>query len=210
MQRRDFAAAAALAGLGLAVQAQPASAPVEGRQYQRLRQPQPTPADKIELIEFFWFGCPACFAFDPVLEAWTKTLPPDVAFRRVPVGFNALHKLHQRMFYALEAMGQEAAVHERVFNAIHRERADITDEAAITALMGRLGVDAARFKSTFNAFGVQSKAQQAVKLSQAYGVDSIPTLAVAGRFTTSPSSAGGGREAVAVAEHLIRLARNKG
>lgn len=207
MLRRDFTAAAALAGLGLNVQAQ---SPIEGRQFKRLNPPQPTAADKIEVIEFFWFGCPACFAFDPVLELWTKTLPPDVAFRRVHVGFAALHKLHQRMFFALEAMGQEAAVHERLFNAIHKDHADVTSEDKIVALVARLGLDAARFKATFNAFGVQSKAQQATRLSQAYGVDSIPTLAVSGRFTTSPAMAGGGREAVAVAEHLIRLTRNKG
>jgi thiol:disulfide interchange protein DsbA len=216
MKRRDFSALVgicALPGLTLAQ-----GGPVEGRQYQRLGQPLPTPAGKIEVLEFFWYGCPHCFAFDPVLEAWVKTLPSDVSFRRVHVGFNAMIKLHQKLFYALEAMGKEAEVHEAVFNAFHKERLDLSDEKSITAMVGRLGVDTAKFKDAFNSFGVQTKASQAVKLSEAYRIDGVPALGVAGRFLTSPSMAGvrgqaeisQGQQAVAVADYLVKLARNKG
>src|SRR6218665_3853548 len=120
MKRRDFSAVlglSAVSGLALAQ-----GAPVEGRHYQRLSQPLPTPPGKVEVLEFFWYGCPHCFAFDPVLEAWVKQLPADVTFRRVHVGFRANIKLHQRLFYALEAMGKEAELHARVFNAFHRDR----------------------------------------------------------------------------------------
>jgi len=214
MKRRDFSALvgiSALPGLTLAQ-----GGPVEGRQYQRLGQPLPTPPGKIEVVEFFWYGCPHCYAFDPVLEAWVKTLPADVSFRRVPAGFNAMYKLHQKLFYALEAMGKLAQVHEGVFNAFHRERLDLSDEKDITAMVARLGVDPVKFKEAFNSFGVQTKASQATKLSEAYRIDGVPALGVAGRFWTSPATAGArgqseialGQQAVAVADYLIKLARN--
>ncbi|MDN3918876.1 thiol:disulfide interchange protein DsbA/DsbL [Roseateles violae] len=217
LRRRDFSAlmgASALSASGLAL-AQ--GGPVEGKQYQRLGTPLPTPPGKIEVVEFFWYGCPHCFAFDPTLEAWIKTLPADVAFRRVHVGFNAMIKLHQKLFYALEAMGKEAEVHDAVFNAFHRESRDLNSEAAITAMVGNLGIDKDKFKQAFNSFGVQTKASQAIKLSEAFRIDGVPALGIGGRFWTSPSMAGAGRpgqselalgqQAVAIADHLIKLVR---
>jgi thiol:disulfide interchange protein DsbA len=219
LRRRDFSAlvgVAAVAGLSAGGPARAQGAPVEGKQYQRLGTPLPTPPGKIEVIEFFWYGCPHCFAFDPTLEAWVKTLPADVAFRRVHVGFNAMIKLHQKLFYALEAMGKEAEVHQAVFNAFHVQGLNVSDEAAITAMVGRLGIDTAKFKEAFNSFGVATKASQAVKLSEAFRIDGVPALGVAGRFLTSPSMAGTrgqselalGQQATAVADHLIKLARS--
>jgi len=215
MKRRDFSALvgiSALPGLALAQ-----GGPVEGRQYQRLGQPLPTQPGKIEVIEFFGYMCPHCYAFDPLLEAWLKTLPADVSFRRAHVGFNAMYKLHQKLFFALEAMGKEAQVHEGVFNSIHKERLDLSDEKSITAMVARLGVDAAKFKEAFNSFGVQTKAAQATKLSESYRIDGVPALGVAGRFWTSPSMAGArgqsemalGQQALAIVDHLIKLSRNK-
>jgi thiol:disulfide interchange protein DsbA len=221
MQRRDFNVLAGLAGLlgtGLAPSAfAQGGAPVEGQQYRRLPQPLPTTAGKIELIEFFWYGCPHCFIFDPSLNQWLHTLPADVAFRRVHVGFGAIHKLHQRLFYALEAMGKEAEVHERVFAAFHIERVDVSDDDAVFALVSRLGLNLAQFKTAYASFGVQSKCMQATRLSNDYLIDGVPTLGVAGRFITSPSMAGKqgqnerelGVQALAVADRLIQLARNK-
>lgn len=219
MKRREFntlvgltALSATLPNLALAQ-----GGPVEGRHYQRLTQALPTPPGKIELVEFFWYGCPHCYAFDPVLEAWLKTLPADVSFRRVHVGFRANIKLHQKLFYALEAMGKEAEVHDRVFAAFHRDRLNLDDEASIVDLVGKLGIDQAKFKNAFNSFGVQTKAQQATKLSEDFRIDGVPALGVAGRFLTSPSMAGvrgtpeivQGQQAVAVADFLIKLARGK-
>ena len=222
MQRRDFNALVGLGGLaGVAGIAGPAFAqggPVEGQQFQRLPQPLPTTPGKIELIEFFWYGCPHCFVFDPTLNQWLHTLPADVSFRRLHVGFNGVIKLHQRLFFALEAMGKEAEVHARVFNAFHIERREVNDEAAVFALVGQLGIDPAAFKQAWSSFGVQSKCLQATRLSEDYRIDGVPTLGVAGRFTTSPSMAGTrgqteqqlGVQAVQVADYLIKLARNKG
>ena len=216
MKRRDFSALLATAPLagttGLAV-AQ--GGPIEGRQYTVLPQPLPTAAGKVEVVEFFWYGCPHCYAFEPVLAPWIKQLPADVAFRRVHVGFNAMIKLHQRLFYALEALGKAAELQDKIFHAFHVERLELNDEKSLTELVVRLGVDGAKFKDAFNAFGVVTKAGQGAKLSEAYRIDGVPALGIGGRYLTSPSIAGlrgdsevaNGRRALAAADHLIQLAR---
>ncbi len=217
MQRREFAALgtwAALAGLPGLSSAQ-GTAPVEGQQFKRLAHPLPTTAGTIEVIEFFWYGCPHCFVFDPTVKQWLRTLPADVSFRRVHVGFGGLIRLHQRLFYTLEAMGKEGEVHDRVFAAFGVQHLDINTEEAVFKLADNLGLDATKFKQAWTSFGVQSKCLQATRLSDDFQVDGVPMIGVAGRFTTSPSTAGRrgqteqqfGVEALAVTDHLIRLAR---
>jgi len=218
MRRRDFALASAAAGLAVpAARAQ--GGPVEGRHYARLGQPLPGTPGKIEVIELFFYRCPHCFAFDPLLEAWVHQLPADVSFRRVPVGQQALLKLHQRMYYALESTGAlTPAVHSGIFNAIHRQGAEPNDEAAVMALVGKLGVDTAKFRAAFGSFGVQAKLAQGQKLAELIGGDGVPTLAVGGRWRTGPgmgtdpnlSEAAHGQQALAVADFLIKLSRGKG
>ena len=218
MRRRDFALAAVAAGLA-APAARAKGGPVEGRHYARLAQPLPGTPGKIEVVEFFFYKCPHCFAFDPLLEAWVHQLPADVVFRRVPVGQQAVLKLHQRMDYALEAMGAlTPAVHGGIFHAFHRQGVDANDEAAITALVGKLGVDTARFRAAFASFGVQSGLAQGQKLAEQSGVDTVPALVVGGRFRTSPGMGANpnqgetehGQQALAVADFLIKLSRGKG
>lgn len=215
MKRRDATAALVAAGFGTAALAQ--GGPVEGRQYARLDQSLPGTPGKIEVIEFFFYKCPHCNAFDPLLEAWVHQLPADVSFRRVPVGAPAVLKLHQRMYYALEAMGAlTPAVHSGIFNAFHRGGVDANDEAAVVALVGRMGVDTAKFKATFHSFGMEAKIGQGMKLASLVGANEVPTLVVAGRWRTSPGMAGTpglnelqqGQQALAVADHLVKLARS--
>lgn len=215
MKRRHATAALIAAGLAPAVQAQ--GGPVEGRQYVRLGQALPTTAGKIDVVEFFFYTCPHCNAFDPGLEAWVHQLPADVSFRRVPVGVTLVHKLHQRMYYALDAIGAlTPPVHAGIFNAFHRAGIEANDEAAVVALVGKLGVDTVKFKAAFNAFGVQAKIGQGLALAQAAGVDTVPALVVAGRWRTSPALAGTpgqsevaqGQQALAVADFLVKQARS--
>jgi thiol:disulfide interchange protein DsbA len=217
MKRRDAAFALAAASLVPAALAQ--GGPVEGKQYARLPQALPGAPGRIEVIEFFFYRCPHCNAFDPLLEAWVHQLPPDVSFRRVPVGGQAVLKLHQRMFYALEAMGAlSPAVHSGIFNAFHRQGVDANDEDAVVALVGRLGVDTAKFKQTFNSFGVQTRLAQGIKLAEAAGVQYVPALVVGGRWriepgmasTPSQSEAAQGQQTLAVADFLVKLSRGKG
>jgi thiol:disulfide interchange protein DsbA len=217
MKRRDFSALGCLAAVGLPGLALAQGGPIEGKQFQRLTQPLAVAPGKIEVVEFFWYGCPHCFAFEPVVNAWAKQLPADVSFRRVHVGFRANIKLHQRLFFALEAMGKEEELRARVFSAFHVERQNLDDEKAIFGLATRMGLDIAKFTAAFNSFGVQTKSAQATKLSESYRIDGVPALGIGGRFLTSPGMAGiqgqseiqHGQQAVAVADYLIKLIRNK-
>lgn len=225
MKRREFNALTALstAGAGgLALTGLPAQAqggPIEGRQYVRMPTPVPTSTPgKIEVIEFFWYGCPHCYVFEPSIEAWAKQLPADVAYRKVHVAFRENVKIHQRLFYTLEVMGKEAQVRPAIFNAIHRGGQALTDPKAMAAFLAPLGVDSAKFLETYNSFTVQTKCQQAAKLQDSYNIEGVPTVAIGGRFMTSPSMAGFGlrvseeelgARCIAVANYLLPLARKK-
>ena len=213
MKRRDFSKQLAGAGLGFAAagMARAQGGPVEGQHYVRLSTPAPvtlpTPDKKIEAVEFFWYGCPHCFTLEPLLESWVKRLPPDVAFRQVPVGFSVPHQEHQKLFYALEELGQLPTLHRRVFTAIHRQNARLNNEADIVAFVTANGVDGARFTSAFKSFSVATKASRAKQLSDAYKIDGVPALGINGRFYTSGSLAGSHERAFAVADYLIQRSR---
>ena len=213
MKRRDFSRQLAGAGLGLATVglAQAQSGPVEGQHYVRLSTPAPvtlpTPDKKVEVVEFFWYGCPHCFNLEPLLESWAKRLPPDVAFRQVPVGFSVPHQLHQKLYYALEEVGALPALHRRVFTALHQQNLRLNNEADIVAFVGANGVDTAAFTAAFKSFGVATKANRAKQLSEAYKIDGVPALGVQGRFYTSGSLAGSHERALAVTDFLIQRAR---
>jgi len=191
MNRRNFSqsVAAWMAALGGSAAVQDAFAqggPVEGVHYVKLSQPAPVsaPTGKIEVVEFFWYGCPHCNALEPALEAWIKRLPADVAFRRVPVAFSATHESHQRLFYGLEAMGQLEALHRRIFAAIHTQQQRLDREADQLAFLKAQGVDEAKFLEMTKSFSVQTKMRQAKQLSSAYKIDGVPAMGVAGRAVT--------------------------
>jgi len=215
MKRRDFSRQLAGAGLGLASVglAQAQGGPVEGQHYVRLSTPAPvtlpTPDKKIEVVEFFWYGCPHCFNLEPLLESWTKRLPPDVAYRQVPVGFAVPHQVHQKLFYALEEMGQLPTMHRRVFTAIHQQNARLNNESDIATFLAANGVDRDKFGAAFKSFSVATKANRAKQLSEAYKIDGVPALGIQGRFYTSGALAGSHERALAVTDFLIQRARQK-
>ena len=215
MNRREFSAQAITAGVGLAgiigwsagAQAQGA-APVEGTHYVKLNQPLPVPPGKIEVIEFFWYGCPHCNAFEPSLDAWQKKLPADVAFRRVPVAFRKQpFEAHQKIFYALDEMGLIPSMHRKVFYAIHVERQRLDQPDDIAAFVKRNGIDPVKFMAQYNSFSVQTKARQAAKLSADYKIDGVPAMGIQGKYFTSGALAGSNEGMLAVADHLIGKVR---
>lgn len=207
--RRNFSLAASVAALGTgAVARAQGAAVVEGRDFVRLNTPVAVPAGgKIDVIEFFWYGCPHCHAFEPALDAWAKRLAPDVAFRRVPVVFTALHETHARIFYALEALGRVEALHRRVFAAMHVQRQRLDKEADIVAFMAANGVDGAAFAEAFKSFGVATKVRQGKQLSDGYKIDGVPALGIHGRWFTAGSLVGSNERALAVADALIQRVR---
>jgi protein dithiol oxidoreductase (disulfide-forming) len=215
MKRRDAAIALTAAALAPTSWAQ-GGPPVEGTHYMRLNQALPGTPGKIEVIEFFFYRCPHCDAFEPLVEAWVARQAADVSFRRVPVGRQAVQQLHQRMYYALEAMGAlSPAIHVGIFNALHRGGVEANDEAAVVALVGRLGVDRAKFKQALGGFSVQNKLNQGMKLLELAGTPNVPALIIGGRWRTSPGLAGPtgqseaiqGKQALVVADFLIKKAR---
>ena len=212
MKRRNFSIHLATVAFAGTTPAQ-AQAPVEGTQYIRLSQPiSPTllpPASKIDVSAFFWYECPHCNAFEPLLEAWVRQLPPDVAFRRVPVGFTARHVVAQKLFHALEELDQVQAVHRKIFATIHGQGRRLTNENDAVALATAAGIDKARFIESFRSFQVDTRAAKSRQLTDAYKVDGVPMLGIAGRYFTSAALAGGHDKALRVADFLLQQARKR-
>ena len=214
--RRDFSRQLLAAGAALAaspaLRAQ-AGAPVEGQHYVKLSSPVPvtlsSPDKKVDVIEFFWYGCPHCNNFEPMLEEWIKRLPPDVSFRRVHVGFGAQHQIHQKLHYALEEMGVLAQMHRKVFAAMHApsNRRQLISDSEITAFGNENGIDGAKLVATMKSFGVNTKAAKARQLTDAYKIDGVPSMGVQGRWFTSGSLAGSLERMAAVTDYLIGRAR---
>lgn len=213
MNRREFSAAtAAVAGLAVLGMPQLSFAqrrPQEGKDYRALDTKVPTeaPAGKIEVVEFFWYSCPHCNAFEPKLNAWLKKLPPDVSFRRVPVAFRDDFVPQQRLYYTLEAMGKVDQLHDKVFEAIHVKHEPTNREETIVAWAQKNGLDVARFRDLYNSFSVQTKARRATQLQDAYKVDGVPALGIAGRWYTDGEMAGNMDNALQVVDFLVADAR---
>jgi len=209
LNRREFTGAlAAIGGVATTSLAQAQGGPVEGTHYLRLASPVPTTVPgKVEVLEFFMYSCPHCFQFDPALEAWVKKLPADVAFRRVPVAFRPNLEIHQRLYFALEALGQLEALHTKAFNTIHVEHKMLLKDEEVAAWATANGLDGAKLVDTMKSFAVAGKVRAAKQTMEAYHVDGVPMLAIQGRWTTSGSTAGTHEKALAVADYLIAQAR---
>lgn len=206
-RRRTLLAAAALAALGVRLPAH-AQLPAPGQDYTPLPQALPVESgSKIEVIEFFWYGCIHCYNFEPALEAWLKKLPADVEFRRIPAIFNDRWRHDAAIFYALEALGQTEKTHLPLFDAIHKSRLDTSKPPPLHEWLGRMGVDVKKFEEAFKSFGVQSRVQRAAQLTAAYRIDGTPALAVHGAFTISAEQGRTPRGMLATVDHLVGVAR---
>lgn len=183
--------------------------PQQGEDYLVLDKPVATdvPAGKLELLEFFWYNCPHCHAFEPVFEAWVQRAPKDVVVKRVPVAFRTDFVPQQRLFYALDAMGLLPQLHARVFHAIHVERKRLDQPEAIVDWVAQQSVDKAKFVEQFNSFAVQSKASRASQLMNSFKLEGVPALGVAGRYYTDGSLARSMERALQVAEFLLASSR---
>ena len=214
MNRREFSLAAgctlALASLGLpgSLLAQ-SRKPEEGTEFLTLGKPAPVdaPAGKVEVIEFFWYSCPHCNTFEPKLVNWIKKLPGDVSVRRVPVAFRDDFVPQQRLFYTLEAMGKLDELHSKVFTTIHAERQPIDKEPAILAWAEKNGLDKAKFQELYNSFSVSTKARRASQLQDAYKVQGVPAIGIAGRYYTDGTLAGNMDRALQITEYLVAESR---
>lgn len=179
-----------------------------GADYTELKAVQPVEAKgKIEVTEFFWYRCPHCYTLEPVLEPWTKKLPADVQFRRVPAVLSESWATDAAIFYTFEALGVLEKVHKPFFDAIHKDRLVITSEPAMTEWLKKNGIDRKKFDETYKSFGVQAKVKRAAQLSSAYKLEGVPMLAVQGKYTVSAEQGGSQAGMLATTDQLIDLAR---
>ncbi|MGW8422594.1 MULTISPECIES: thiol:disulfide interchange protein DsbA/DsbL [Comamonas] len=214
MKRREFslAASAAAAGalsLGASSSWAQGAAPKEGKDYIKLGKPASVsaPAGKVEVVEFFWYSCPHCNAFEPQFEAWAKSQPADVAVRRVPVAFNASFVPQQKLYYALEGMNLLPQLHAKVFRTIHVDRNLLKTDDAIFDWVGKQGVDLAKFKEVYNSFTVANQARKAAQLQNEYDVEGVPAMGVAGRYYTDGTKAGNMDNVLRVVNALVASSR---
>ncbi|MFN8953593.1 MAG: thiol:disulfide interchange protein DsbA/DsbL [Burkholderiales bacterium] len=180
-----------------------------GKDYITLERPVPTEAgtSKIEVLEFFWYSCPHCNAFEPAFEQWAKNAPKDVVVRRVPVAFRDDFVPQQRLYYTLEAMNLLEKMHIRVFTAIHGEKLMLNSDATVLAWAEKQGIDKAKFAETYKSFGVAAKAKRAVQLQNDFKIEGVPSLGVAGRYYIDGTLAGNMDRALKVADALIAQTR---
>jgi thiol:disulfide interchange protein DsbA len=213
MRRRDFSQVALLSasawGLSVPGAHAQAKAPVEGKDYIKLSRPAPvdTPAPKVEVLEFFGYWCPHCARFEPAFEAWTKKAPAHMVVRRVPVAFRDNQVPMQRLYFALEAMGKIDELHGKVFTAIHGDKANLSTQDDIANWVAKNGVDKAKFLEQYNSFSMSGKVKRASQMAEAYQLDGVPAMGVAGQYFTSGSLAGTMERVLAVVEHLAEVSR---
>ena len=205
LRRRTLVAALGLAPLTGFAQAR---RPAPGVDFSELRPTQPVQAEgKIEVIEFFWYGCPHCYSLQPLMEKWIPRLPADVHFRRVPAVFNDNWARDAAIFYTFEALGVLERLHRPLFDAIHRDRLNTQNPAARNEWLEKNGVDVKKFEDAFKSFGVQSKVRRAAQLSASYRIDGTPALAVQGRYTVSAEQGRTQDGMLSTADYLIGVAR---
>ena len=180
----------------------------EGFAYNRLAVPQPvSPSDKVVVMEFFWYDCPHCADFDPLLEAWAKKLPAGVVLQRVPVAFSPQFVPQQHLYYALMAMGKlNDAMQAKIFNAIHKQRIPLGTPDQMANWLAQQGIAKKTFMDSYNSFGVNAQVKQATQMVTDYQIQGVPTMAVQGTYTTSAAmpEANNNQKVLEVVDFLIK------
>ena len=188
--------------------AQAADVPLEpGKTYVELEKPgQVAVPGKVEVIEFFWYGCPHCYKFEPTINPWVEKLPSDVNFVRIPAIFGGPWNAHGQMFLTLEAMGVESRVHKAVFEEVQKTHKLVQPEE-MADFLATLGVDKQQFLDTFNSFAIKGQMKKAKDLAEQYGITGVPTMIVNGKYRFDLGTAGGPEAALNVADQLIAKER---
>jgi len=190
-----------------AAMAQPALF-VEGTHYDVLSTPVRTAdPNKIEVTEIFWYGCPHCYAFEPLIDSWEKNLPADVAFVRSPGMWNALMEVHAQIFFAAEALDVLDKVHGAAFSEIHQKQNYLQTEDEVRALFTSLGVSAADFDKTWKSFGVTSAVKKAGTKMREYGIRGVPNIVVNGKYRVTGDGTKTQSEMLKVVDFLVNKER---
>jgi thiol:disulfide interchange protein DsbA len=181
----------------------------EGAHYRRMTISQRTSSapDKIEVAEVFWYGCPHCYDFDPILQEWKKGLGPDVSFVQIPVIWNPTNEVHARIMYTAEALGKLDEMHTGIFNALHQDGNTLTTEAAMVEFFGQYGVSETDFLEAYSSFGVSSAVKRAENLTRSYGIRSVPVLVINGKYATDGAEVRSFGDIIAVTNELVERER---
>ena len=178
--------------------------------YTELKPAQPVEAQgKIEVIEFFWYGCPHCYNLEPFIETWLKKLPPDAQFRRVPAVFNERWGHDAAIFYTFEVLGVLDKLHRPFFDAIHRDHLRTDSPPALDQWLEKNGIEPRRFNDTMKSFSVQSKLRRATQLTLSYRIDGTPAMAVQGRYTVSADQGRSQKGMLDTVDFLVDMVRKK-
>lgn len=172
----------------------------------KLATPQPTEAKgKVEVIEFFWYGCPHCNKVEPAVEAWEKNLPKDVVFRREHVMWDGRSDMegHAKLFVTLRMMGLLPKYQQAVFDAVHGSKVELRDEKTLFDWIAKKGINRAQFESAYKSFGIGAQLSRAKQLTRNYRIDGVPTFVVNGKWVTSPHQAGSEQKMFALINGLI-------
>ena len=185
----------------------------EGKEYHRLVPTQPTVggADKIEVAEIFWYGCPHCFSFEPAINSWAEKIPANARFVRIPAVWNPLARLHGRLYYTEEVLARNGKLadmeefHAAVFNEFHRKSNRLTSEGAIQKMFEGFGVSQDDFLNAWNSFEVNQKIRVADDLVRRYNVTGVPAVVINGKYRTGagPNEAGSVRTLLEVMDELV-------
>ena len=187
-----------------------AAAPILNKDYRLVSPSQPTETgNKIEVIEFFYYGCSHCYDLEPYLKKWMSSAPKDVAFRRIPAVFRDDWVPLTKTFYTLEALDEVNRLQSAVFEAIHIKQINLNNEQTLLDWMEQHGVDRKKFADAYNSFSINNRADFAKKLTRAYGVEGTPTLVVDGKYLTGPGMTGSHESALQVVNELINKARQE-
>jgi thiol:disulfide interchange protein DsbA len=208
---KSVACLALLAAIAFSGASAGAAEPVEGKDFQRINPPVPTsdPA-KIVVTQFFSYQCPHCFKFEKPHAAWAAKLPADVKAERAAVSIgHAGWVPAAQAFYALSAMKKVPAIDDALFDAIHRQRLGLTDEAGIAAWVGKQGIDRAEFEKMVRSFSVQLQVRRADELSRKIRLPSVPAIVVDGRYLVPIRDDGDFRDQLALVDTLIERTRRQ-
>jgi thiol:disulfide interchange protein DsbA len=199
---------AALLAFGSAIAAQPAT-PRAGYEYRDIK-PQPVlTGARIEVVEFFWYGCPFCNQLQPPLESWLRQKPEDVELRRIPAIFRESWVPHARLYYTLEALGELPRLHQAVYRAYHGDRENLNTPDSTAEWAARNGIERPRWLTAWNSPEVERKVEAARALTRDYEIQGTPSLVVDGRYVTSSGMSETVPGVVTILEGLIRLARER-
>lgn len=182
----------------------------KGRDYAVLVSPQPTESGKnIEVLEFFWYGCPHCYKLHPHIKTWMKKMPKDVTFRYIPAIFRNSWIPGAKTFYALEVLGERNKLHDKIYDAIHINKIDLTKEELLFDWIEKQGINRKKFVDIYNSFSVGNRSSQSSQMSKKYGLRGVPSLVVDGKYLASGKMGGTPQDTIRTLDELIKIARKE-